>query len=55
MTRAAKILRIKRPTAKIIIKRYQQTGTFFNKKMPDYKEREKKVCEDSVKVEDSPC
>ena len=34
ITRAAKVLRIKRPTAKIILKRYATTGTYFNKKVP---------------------
>lgn len=28
------MLHVKRPTAKIIVKRYQALGTFFQKKMP---------------------
>ncbi len=34
ITKAAKMLRIKRPTAKVILSRYRQTGTFFDKKLP---------------------
>ena len=33
ITKAAKMLRIKRPTAKVILSRYKQTGTFFDKKI----------------------
>ena len=36
ITKAAKMLHVKRPTAKIIIKRFQNHGTYFHKKMPAY-------------------
>jgi transposase len=32
LTKVAKLLRIKRPTAKAILKRYKENGTFFYKK-----------------------
>lgn len=34
LTKAAKILHIKRPTAKMIVRRFEKVGTFFEKKMP---------------------
>jgi len=39
LTKAAKKLNIKRPTAKVILKRFKLQGTFFNKRVLPIKTR----------------
>lgn len=51
ITRAAKLLHVKRPTAKIILKRYQQNGTFFNKRMPELKKKTQEAGRTELVVE----
>lgn len=51
ITRAAKLLHVKRPTAKIILKRYQQSGTFFNKRIPEVKKKAPEVGKEELVVE----
>jgi transposase len=36
IVQSAKQLKIKLSTAKLILKKFKETGTFFDKKMPDY-------------------
>jgi len=43
LVQAAKELKINLSTAKLIYKKYDQTGKFFDKKMPDFNRRKKKV------------
>jgi hypothetical protein len=42
IVQTAKQLKVKLSTAKLILKKYKQTGTYFDKKMPDYCRRKKK-------------
>ena len=39
IAKAARKLMIKVSTAKLIIRRFKQTGTFFEKKMPNYSKK----------------
>ncbi len=48
------MLRIKRPTAKVILSRYKQTGTFFDKKIPENRSRCLPNEVDTAKIEHSP-
>lgn len=40
VVKASKKLGIKISTAKLILKKYKETGAIFNKKMPNYKRKE---------------
>lgn len=40
VVKASKKLGIKISTAKLILKKYKETGVIFNKKMPNYKRKE---------------
>jgi transposase len=40
LTKVSKLLHIKRPTAKVILKRFKENGTFFRKKSADAKTKD---------------
>jgi transposase len=42
IVQTAKQLKVKLSTAKLILKKFKETGMFFDKKMPDYCRRKKK-------------
>ena len=42
IVQTSKQLKIKLSTAKLILKKFKETGTFFGKKMPDYCRRARK-------------
>jgi hypothetical protein len=48
------MLHVKRPTAKIIIKRYLRSGTYFQKKMPVLKTKNTpiSISDDNTKIEE---
>jgi len=52
IVQTAKHLKIKLSTAKLILKKFKETGTFFEKKMPDYSRRKKREVENIQKTED---
>jgi transposase len=52
ITKAAKMLHVKRPTVKIIIKRYLRSGTYFQKKMPVLKTKNTPISGDNTKIEE---
>lgn len=45
IAKAARKLMIKVSTAKLIIRRYKQKGTFFAKKMPNYSRKNTKTAD----------
>lgn len=52
IVQTAKHLKVKLSTAKLILKKFKETGTFFEKKMPDYCRRKKREVENTQKIED---
>lgn len=51
LTKVAKLLHIKRPTAKVILKRYKLDGTFFHKKISQVNNREPSQSNNTLKIE----
>jgi transposase len=51
LTKVAKLLHIKRPTAKVILKRYKEKGTFFHKKIQQIKTKATIEEEQQLKIE----
>ena len=52
IVQTAKHLKVKLSTAKLILKKFKETGTFFEKQMPDYCRRKKREVENTQKIED---
>lgn len=52
LTKVAKTLHIKRPTAKVILKRYKLNGTYFLKKNVPTRRKDLISTEPSIKMEE---
>lgn len=52
IVQTAKQLKVKLSTAKLILKKFKETGNFFDKKMPDYCRRKKRQVENIQKPKD---